>query len=200
MNPVGCSVLAGGKNSRMGGINKAFLPINESTVLDLMINQLNTIFDEIIIVTNSPKEFDPLKKDCIIISDLVKNIGPLGGIYSALEATTKKSVFFFPCDMPYINGELIKKQIAVFNDIGCEAIVPVIGTGMEPLHSIFQTAVKERLYSFIKYGQDYYIRSFLDTIRVHYFDLELTDYHKKVFTNINSPEDLAEILNWNEVV
>ena len=110
----GCTILAGGKNSRMGGENKAFLTINGITVLDRMVNKLEGIFNEIIIVTNSPSEFEYLNRRCIITTDLIKNIGPLGGIYTALSITSKESVFFFPCDMPYLNIELIKKQISFF--------------------------------------------------------------------------------------
>ncbi len=194
MITIGCSILAGGKNLRMGGKNKAFLTINESTVLDMMIENLEKIFNEIIIVTNTPNEFDHLKQKCIILTDLIKNIGPLGGIYSALSCTSKESVFFFPCDMPYLNNELINKQISIFNETDCDAVVPRVGKWLEPLHSIFKINVNNKLKSFINSKQKYYIRNFFKTINVFYLDLEENYFHDKIFTNINTPEDLEKII------
>lgn len=194
MNPVGCSILAGGKNSRMGGESKAFLTINGSNLLDTMINNLEKIFDEIIIVTNSPYEFNYLNQKCIIITDLIKNIGPLGGIYSALSYTSKESVFFFPCDMPYLNNELIKIQISKYNETDCDAVVPKVGNWLEPLHSIFNKNVNSKLLSFINSKQNYSIRNFLKTINVCHLDLGENYFHNKIFTNINTPEDLEQTL------
>ena len=194
MNQIACSILAGGKNSRMGGKNKAFLTINDNTVLDIMLEKLEKIFDEIIIVTNTPDEFDHLKSKCIIITDLIKNIGPLGGFYSALSCSSKESVFFFPCDMPFINEELINKQISVFNETDCDAVVPKVGKWLEPLHSIFKININSKLFSFVNSDQKYNIRDFLKTINVFYLDLEENNHHNKIFTNINTPEDLEKIM------
>jgi len=193
MNQIACSILAGGKCSRMGGKNKAFLRIDNSNFCELTIDVLEKIFDEIIIVTNTPDEFDHLKQKCIIITDLIENIGPLGGIYSALSYTSKESVFFFPCDMPYLNNELISKQISIFNETDCDAVVPRVGKWMEPLHSIFKKNVNSKLNSFINSKQKYYIKNFLKTINVFYLDLEENYFHNKIFTNINTPEDLEKI-------
>jgi len=44
----------------------------------------------------------------VIRRDLVPHCGPLGGIYTALKTTEAVCVLFLPCDMPFIEGELLK--------------------------------------------------------------------------------------------
>ena len=38
---IGCVLLAGGKSSRMNGIDKALVRINNKTLLSIIINKLN---------------------------------------------------------------------------------------------------------------------------------------------------------------
>jgi len=193
MNSIACSILAGGKCSRMGGENKAFLRIDNNNILELAINVLDQIFDEIIIVTNSPDEFSSFKDKCEIITDVLKDKGPLGGIYSALLYTKQEALFVVPCDMPYLNTKLIQKEISTFSKSNCDALVPRVGKYMEPIHSIFSKRIVNELYSFLNSDQKYYIRKFLNNIDVQYFNLEDSHFHNQVFTNINTPEELERI-------
>lgn len=190
---IACAILAGGKNSRIGGKNKAFLKINEKFFLENITEILGKIFDEIIIVTNNPEEYDFIKDKYFIIKDKIKNIGPLGGIYSALLQTTKEAVFIVACDMPYLHGDVIQKEINTFNIFNCDAVVPRINHYIEPLHSIYKKNIADNLYSFIKNSKNYSVKKFLKIINVNYLDIEDNDFYKKVFTNINTPEDIEKI-------
>ncbi|MFH1317730.1 MAG: molybdenum cofactor guanylyltransferase, partial [Candidatus Omnitrophota bacterium] len=100
---ISCAILAGGKNRRMGK-NKAFIEVDGISLLKKNIVLLQQIFTEITIVTNSPKEYISFKNDASIITDKIKDIGPLGGIFSALSTTSKESVFFVACDMPFLHN------------------------------------------------------------------------------------------------
>jgi molybdopterin-guanine dinucleotide biosynthesis protein A len=193
MNPIGCALLAGGKCSRMDGHNKAFLKIGDTDFCDVTIQTLKNIFDEVIIVTNSPEEFSGYISTCEIIGDKLKNKGPLGGIYSALSYTNKEALFVVACDMPYLDSNLIVSEINTFSKIQCDALVPRVGNYLEPLHSIFKKKMEEKLYQFLTANQKYYIRTFLDLIDVHYLDIEDNQYHRKAFTNINTPAELERI-------
>ena len=163
---IACAILAGGKNTRVGGKNKAFIKINKIYLLENITEILKKIFEEIIIVTNNPDEYDLVKDKYIIINDKIKNIGPLGGIYSALLQTTKKAIFIVACDMPYLHNDVIQKEINTFNTFNCDAVVPKIGHYIEPLHSIYRKDITDKLYSFIKNHQNYSISNFLKVINV----------------------------------
>lgn len=190
---IGCSILAGGKNSRLSGFNKALIKIDNCSILKKNTENLKNIFEEIILVTNSPDEYYCVKNKYTIINDEIKNIGPLGGIYSALRKTQKEALFFVPCDMPFLNNDLILKVIDVYQKNDCDAIVPRIGKNIEPIHSVYRKNISLKLYKHIIEGKDYSIRSFLKKINVIYLDLEDNEINKKIFTNINTPEDLEKI-------
>lgn len=183
------AILAGGKNSRMGGRNKAFLRIDNIPLIERTIDLLEMFFNEILIITDSVEKYAKYKKRCIIIKDKIKEIGPLGGIYSALSGTGQKAVFFTPCDMPFLHNEVIRQEISCFNKINCDAVVPRINRFIEPVHAIFKTELKNKLFDFIKLNKDHSIRNFLKTINIHYLDLEDNRFHRKVFKNINTIND-----------
>ena len=190
---IACAILAGGKNTRMKSKNKALLEVDGLRIIDRILREIDKIFDEIIIVTNSPEELNVSKEKYILVKDKIENIGPLGGIYTALITTTKKAVFILPCDLPYLKTNIIKEEIEVFQNNDCDAIVPRLGRHLEPLHSIFKKGLNKELFEFIQTTDNYFITSFLDLINVYYFDIEESKYHKRVFTNINTPQELNEV-------
>ena len=150
------------------------------------------LFDEIILVTNSPSEYAMYSGDCLIVSDKIKNIGPLGGIHSALGVTSKRSAFFAAVDMPFLHGDLISRQIEEFKKIKARALVPKIGTSIEPLHAIYKKELREEIEAYLKKSRDYSIRGFLETVNAAYFELEDNLFNRRVFKNMNRPRDLEE--------
>ncbi|MBI4739917.1 molybdenum cofactor guanylyltransferase, partial [Candidatus Woesearchaeota archaeon] len=101
---ISAAILAGGKNSRMSGENKAFIRIGQRPIIEVVIKILEGIFEEIILVTNSPEEYKAYEKRATVCRDIVKNTGPLGGIYSALSTAKEEAVFFVACDMPFLHN------------------------------------------------------------------------------------------------
>lgn len=74
-------ILAGEKSSRFGQ-DKAFVEFQSRPWIEILVDKLKKMFSEILIVTNQPHKFHYLKLS--VISDLIKNKGPLGGIYTGL--------------------------------------------------------------------------------------------------------------------
>ncbi len=188
-NNIGCAILAGGKNSRMGGRNKALIEIAGMPIIQRTINLMKDLFEEILLVTNSPGDFAEYGREATIITDVVKGVGPLGGIHSALSYTTKEAVFFIACDMPMVHNALIKQQINFFNSSKCDVLVPRVGSYIEPLHAIYSSSIKENITSFVKESSNYAVKSFLKTVNKKYVDVE----NNEMFANINTPVDLEKI-------
>ena len=192
---VAAAIIAGGKNTRMAGKNKAFIKINNTLVIHRTIDILMGIFDEILLVTNSPEDFKMYGKDTRIVSDIIKDIGPLGGIHSALSHTAKDGVFFVACDMPFLHNDLIREQLEYFNKAHCDALVPRIKGEIEPLHSIYKKNLKDALRVFIEKTDNRSVRSFLKTINTEYWYLADTPFYRNIFKNLNASEDVEEIRN-----
>lgn len=185
---IAVAILAGGKNSRIG-VDKAFIKIKNTFIIEHTIDILKKIFSEIMIITNSLQNYELYKKDCFIYPDSIKYIGPLGGILTALNKTSKQAVFFVACDMPFLHNELILQQIYVFRKINYDAVVPKVNGFIEPLHSIYKTKLKENLYNFITKKKSYSIQNFLETINVFYWNLP----NNIAFKNLNTKDDVNEI-------
>ncbi|MFH1504189.1 MAG: molybdenum cofactor guanylyltransferase [Candidatus Omnitrophota bacterium] len=190
---IACAILAGGKNSRMGR-DKAFLQVGGVPIIQRTLALLKGISEEVIIVTNSPRDYSLYKKDSLIVADIIKDAGPLGGIHSALSHTSKKSVFFIACDMPFLHNDIITRQFQLFNKTDCDAFIPRIGGFIEPLHAIYKSKLKNNLSLFIKKSDNYSIRRWLEAVNVSYFDLEGNADNKNIFKNINTPYDLDILL------
>ena len=98
-------ILAGGKNSRMG-TNKAFLEIDGNRLIDKIMDIYRRLFNEIIIVTNDPVSYIEFS-DASIVTDIYKNKGPLGGIFTGLFYAKNPGIFVSACDLPYLNPDFI---------------------------------------------------------------------------------------------
>ncbi|MDD3643446.1 MAG: molybdenum cofactor guanylyltransferase [Candidatus Krumholzibacteria bacterium] len=186
---ISCAILAGGKGKRLNDENKALLRIGERNNLENIIHIAEGIFEEILLITNRPekyREFGNIR----IHGDIILDVGPLGGMHSALANAGTEAVFFLPCDMPFLRADIIAEEIDEYFRAGCEIIVPRIGELIEPLHSIFSAGLKTRLEDHIRTAETYAIREFFRISDVHYWDLDDTEENRKTFMNINTHHDL----------
>lgn len=184
-------ILAGGANKRFGGVTKATLKIAGETIISRIIRTISGLFEEIVIVTNTPDEFAEYI-DCRIIGDHYKNSGPLGGIHSALKNTTADAIFVFAGDMPFLDRKIIEEQATEFNKGKADILIPKYGELIEPLHSIYSRNVLENLERFLSEGGKRSVRDFVSGMKTDYFCIEQTEAGRNGFININSPTDLMK--------
>ena len=140
---LSCAILAGGKAKRFNGENKALLKIGAQTNFEKLLFVTDSIFKETIVVANTPDHYPC--RDIKVVKDIFKNIGPIGGIHAALKVASGNAVFFFPCDMPFLNRNLILEQIKRFNNSDCNILIPRIGEFIEPLHAIYSKSLVKKL-------------------------------------------------------
>lgn len=185
-------ILAGGTNSRFNGIVKANLVIGGRTIISMAMNTLQEIFKEIIIVTNTPKDFAEYT-DFIIVADIIQNKGPLGGIHAALKATSGEAVFVFAGDMPFLDKEIIVSLINSFTDNKCKILIPKTGDYIEPLHAIYSKLILKNIEDYLEASNKNAIRDFVKLVHTFYLPLENSEKTRRAFTNINYPEDLPAL-------
>ena len=187
------AILAGGKSIRMGGQEKGFIRVGGIPLIRRTIDLLEKLFEEIILITNVPEDFKDYSNRIIITSDIVKDVGPLGGIHSGLCRTSKEAVFFVACDMPFLKCELIQREIGYFKRMQCDALVPRMGELIEPIHAVYKKSLSKNLHNFLETGSNYSIRNFLDRINVRYFELEDNQSNREIFVNLNTHRDLKMV-------
>lgn len=191
-------ILAGGKGSRLGYVDKAFLKYNGEFFIDILLEKLKE-FEEIIIVTNSPEKYSDYEKNykyvnnLKIITDKVKGIGPLGGIYTGLLNSKYSESFIVSCDTPFINGEFIKYVKELKGDYFIA--LPVYGEKREPLCALYKKNIIEIIEKRIE-EKNYKIDSiFLNEYTRHIKVDEIFKNNNiiKGFYNINTQEELEKI-------
>jgi molybdopterin-guanine dinucleotide biosynthesis protein A len=98
-------ILSGGKSSRMGR-NKALMKIGDKTIIERVRDQMQQIFKNVVLITNTPDEYKFL--DLPIYEDIYKHKGPLAGIHSGLLNSSNDTNFIISCDLPLITKEMIE--------------------------------------------------------------------------------------------
>lgn len=96
-------VLAGGRSSRMGS-DKALLELCGQPLVALAVTCLCAADLEVSIAGSK----SALERFAPVIEDADPDRGPLGGICTALAATTKRWAVFLPVDMPFLPPVLIR--------------------------------------------------------------------------------------------
>jgi len=188
-NRISGVILAGGSNKRFGGITKANVVIGGKSIISRILSIVSDLFDEIIIVTNTPEEFREFIQ-YRIVKDLFQKAGPLGGIHAALKATSADAIFVFAADMPFLDRKIISDQINEFNKGEYDVLIPAVNQFIEPLHAIYRRLVLNDLEKFLSERKSKAVRDFLREVSVGYFQLQETEESKRAFVNINSPTDL----------
>ena len=89
LKDISFAILAGGKSSRFGS-NKIFYLIDEKPMIDKIIETGTKLCDEIILAGDYDYSQFSVKNKIVSVRDEQKNIGPIGGIYSALKNTKKE--------------------------------------------------------------------------------------------------------------
>jgi len=186
------AILAGGDSKRFGGFLKSGIVIDGKTIISRIAGTITGIFDELIIVTNTPSQFKEYP-DFRITGDHFHKAGPLAGIHAALKTTSCEAAFIFAGDMPFLDSNLIRRQISLFEERRPEALVAKTGDLIEPLHAIYRVSLIPGLENYITGGKSRAVRDFIKGLDVDYFEPEPGSFSKKVFTNINSRSDIEKL-------
>jgi molybdopterin-guanine dinucleotide biosynthesis protein A len=180
-------ILLGGKSSRYGS-NKALVKVAGVRLVDRVARVMQSIFNRVVLLTNTPEEYAYLQMT--MVEDLVRGLGPVGGIYTGLMTMTDGAGFFVACDMPFLSEGLIRHMVEVREDF--DAVVPRMGWMLEPLHALYSKQCLPLIEEAVRKDEHQIIKCFA-AMRVRYVDeeeLRLWDPELRSFFNINKPQDL----------
>jgi molybdopterin-guanine dinucleotide biosynthesis protein A len=182
-------ILAGGKSSRMG-TDKGLLLFEGKAMIQYVIEQLQPVFDKLVIVSNNP-EYEKFGLE--VIPDLIKDIGPAGGIYTALKHSNSVLNFIVSCDMPFITEEAIDFIMKNTND---SQIVLLENQGkLEPLFGIYSKDCEQIWLELIE-QKTIKLQKMVSSFKLKTIPVENNEIFKEsFFKNINTKEDFNNALN-----
>jgi molybdopterin-guanine dinucleotide biosynthesis protein A len=183
-------ILAGGKNLRMGQ-NKAFLEVQGERIIDRIKRIFVDLFDEVLLVTNSPGEY--LDLNLRTTTDLYREKGSLGGIFTGLSHASFSHAFVAACDMPFLNPALISHLVGL--SPGYDIVIPRTEDGLQPLHAVYSRKCLPFMENLLREG-NLKILDFFHRVKkreVPSEEILLLDPQLASFLNLNTPEDLVRI-------
>lgn len=181
-------ILAGGKSSRMG-TEKGLIIYKNKPFVEHIIEAMSPLVDNIIIISNN-KAYESFGFKCY--EDLIKNTGPLAGIYTGLRYSKTENNLIVSCDVPLINTVILQKLTDQKNDTS--EVIQLQSQGKNiPLIALYKKSCEvifmEELHQNQKKVQKALKKCNVKTVII---DGSL----EQVTANINTPEDL-ELLNFN---
>jgi len=138
-------LLAGGKSSRMG-TDKGFLKLNKKSFIEYSMEALQPLVSQMIIVANNP-DYDVFKIKRI--DDLIKDAGPLAGIYSGLKHSKTEYNLVLSCDIPLMKTEILEKLIEAQD--GCQDVIQIVSNGKSmPLIALYKKTCATIFYKLLQ--------------------------------------------------
>lgn len=177
-------VLAGGRATRMGGVDKRSLVVEGRTIFERQCEVLAPRVAEIV-VSLAPGAAAVAGHRTV--TDALAGVGPLAGIAAGLAAVTTPWLFVVAGDMPYISAALVERMLAAATGDVDAVGVRVAGLP-EPLLCVLRVeaarvAVERRLAA-----QRYKASALLTDEGMRVAWLEETE--SRVVMNLNAPDDL----------
>jgi molybdopterin-guanine dinucleotide biosynthesis protein A len=187
--PCSGVILSGGLAARYDGAEKSFLEVGGIRILDRIYKIYRELFDEIILVTNSPEKF--LEWDLLIVSDLFPIRSSLTGIHAGLFYMTNPYAFFSACDTPFLKKEMVETVIGKI-EAQIDIVMPETSAGFEPLCAAYSKRCLEAAQNNLEQNKLKITRTFRKS-RIKTISekaLRKIDPELRSFFNINTPGDL----------
>lgn len=176
-------ILVGGKGIRFGE-DKIFLTLKGISVLNRTYIVLRKIFNEEPLFIGRKALSFPYST----VPDEIEDIGPMGGLFTALKHADTDFIFLTACDMPFINEKILHyMKISLREDT--DIYIPCYNDGMiEPLFAFYH----KQIFPFVEKQiekRDYRLRTLLKSTHVQILnerEIESIDPELLTFFNINT--------------
>ncbi|NMB01516.1 MAG: molybdenum cofactor guanylyltransferase [Firmicutes bacterium] len=185
-------ILAGGRSTRMG-FDKQMLKVQGKPIVDHLITLLCTRFEDIMVSSPTPTPLYALDQ-VRVIQDIHDNIGPLGGIHSALVHAKSEAVFTIACDMPFLDIPYIDYMMAQMEGGAYDACLTSHGGHLETFHAFYCRSALPVLEAELAQGR-YSVNRFACKIDTLIIPEEIAKQYLpdwRAFTNLNTPQDYEE--------
>lgn len=185
-------ILAGGLARRMGGGDKALLPLGNGTMLDLAIARILPQCGALALNANGDAARFAVHGLPILSDGLPGHPGPLAGVLAAMDwaaAMGTEAVVTLPCDTPFFPTDLVARLIAART--AAQVPVALAASGdpaaptLHPTFGLWSVAGRGALAEMLASGQRR-VRAFAEAQGMAHATFAEDD----AFFNVNTPDDL----------
>jgi molybdopterin-guanine dinucleotide biosynthesis protein A len=185
-------VLAGGKSLRFGE-DKSQVKLNNKSLIDHILSEILTEFKELLIVSNNSIEFNKSEK-ISIISDFKNNLGPLGGVLTAMKWIKDNNkdyqwISTFPTDTPFFKNQILKDFHDKINLKNGKLFFIKSNNTRHNIFGLWSIDLADKLEKDLENG-DRKVEDWANKVGVNIIDMQFEK--NDPFFNINTKEDLEK--------
>lgn len=185
---ISACILAGGKSSRMG-TDKGLLLFHGKPLVERIVEELNVVFESVTIVSNNP-EYEKFGLE--VVKDLIENIGPAGGIHSAMNHAKTEKIFIVSCDIPFINHEAV--EYIVENSGDAQIAVPLFQGSVQPLFGLYSVNCLPQWNRLLEHGVNK-LQQMISHFKLLKIDVNgIRPFNEILFMNVNDKNDFTKAL------
>jgi molybdopterin-guanine dinucleotide biosynthesis protein A len=185
-------VLAGGKSLRFGE-DKSQVKLNNKSLIDHILSEILTEFKELLIVSNNSIEFNK-SENISIISDFKNNLGPLGGVLTAMKWIKDNNkdyqwISTFPTDTPFFKNQILKDFHDKINLKNGKLFFIKSNNTRHNIFGLWSIDLADKLEKDLENG-DRKVEDWANKVGVNIIDMQFEK--NDPFFNINTKEDLEK--------
>lgn len=140
---VTIAILAGGKSSRFGGIDKQEIPLNGEAMGRLVARNALATGRAVTVIGRKRKPYEGLP--VAFAEDLIPGFGPLSGLHAALSRSGTEWLYLMACDMPVFSREWLSYLLGCAGTGIPQAVVAQSGRHIEPFQGLYSRKLLGRL-------------------------------------------------------
>jgi len=182
--PLHGLVLAGGRSTRMKK-DKASLEYAGTSQLEHVYGLVSDVCAETFVSARRDQWENDRFADLPQLHDRFIDVGPSGGILTALETDRDAAWLVVACDLPYLDAQTLHGVVEGRNSFKVATAYVSANDGMpEPLCAIYEPRARSRLLQFMAVGYTCPRKALLNS------NVELLELsNRKALDNVNHPEE-----------
>ncbi|MCG3269437.1 molybdenum cofactor guanylyltransferase MobA [Yoonia sp. I 8.24] len=189
IQPLGV-ILAGGQATRMGGGDKALLPLGAGTILSHVIDRLEPQVGGVALNANGDAaRFAGI--DLPVIADSIAGFaGPLSGVLAGMDWAAQRGashIVTAAADTPFFPCDLVPQLMLAAENAGADLALATSPSGRQPTFGLWPVALREDLRLALQGGLRKVVL-WTEKHRAGY--AEFAD--DAAFFNVNTPDDLVK--------
>ena len=193
-------ILAGGKSSRMNGINKAFLYINNQKLINIILCKVVNL--KLPVAINANQHINRFKQfnNNVIKDKNYIGLGPLSGVYTAMNWTKTQSlnwVLTLPCDVPFFPNDIFFKVEEKIKNINKNIKIISFSSNEKKHHiiSAWNLCLKKDL-KFALENRERKVDTFVARFKNEYLKYNFDAKSLDPFFNINSENEIKKLQSY----
>lgn len=188
-------ILAGGEGRRLGGIDKARLPVHGQPLIRHVINAINPQADHVAISCHdAPERFEEFGLP-VIQDEFSERLGPIGGILSAMDWVAEQHpdmeyILTVPTDTPFLPADLVRRLRYARDMADLNMACACSGDQIHPVIALWPVGIRHVLRASLNRAPERNVRNWARRIGCAY--AIWPNDHADPFFNINTPDDLEQ--------